>query len=42
MVLRGILGQPDQKLAAYNGVHPVADLFSYFGGINLTFLRNYS
>ena len=30
-VLQKILGQPDQKLAVYNGLHPVADTFSYLG-----------
>ena len=38
-VLHKILGQPDQKLAVYNGLHPVIDTFSYFGGIHLTFLH---
>ena len=40
-VLHKILGQPDQKLAVYNGLHPVADAFSYFGGINLRFSHLY-
>ena len=25
------LGQPDQKLAVHDGLHPVADAFSYLG-----------
>ena len=40
-LLHQILGQPDQKLAVYNGLHPVADEFTHFGGINLTFLHLY-
>ena len=40
-VLHKILGQPDQKLAVYNGLHPVDDAFSYFRGINVTFLHLY-
>ena len=36
-MLHEILGQPDPKLAVYNGLQPVADALSYFGGINLTF-----
>ena len=38
-VLHEILGQPDQKFAVYNGLRPVADAFSYFGGRNRTFLH---
>ena len=40
-VVHKILDQPDQKLAVYNGLLSVADAFSYFGGINLTFLHLY-
>ena len=40
-VLHEILGQPDQKLAVYNGSHTVGDTFVYFEGINLTFLLLY-
>ena len=29
-VLHEISGQPDQKLAVYNGFHPIVDAFSYF------------
>ena len=36
-----ILGQPNQKLAVYNGLHLVAEAFFYFGGINLTFSHLY-
>ena len=40
-VLNEILGQPDQDLPVYYGLHPVADPFSSFGGINLRFLHIY-
>ena len=40
-VLHEILGQRDQKLADYNGLHPIADAFPYFCSIHLTFLHLY-
>ena len=39
VALHKILGEQDKKLAVYNGLNPVADALSYFGGINLTFFH---
>ena len=40
-MLHKILHESDAKLAFYNRLHPVADAFAYFGGINPIFLHLY-